>query len=149
MKTYQELFEAKKRIPNNKVLIMRDPLEDDPDWSGNGDVHSIVIPKNMIAKIFERNADLWEGWDNGTEFEGYDVKDFAKELQKATPKAKSWVSGWLEGYYVKKPWPGLAIPNDDMFEWSAVKSGELSDMTGIKKNEMFILDKYDPDIIKS
>ena len=146
MKTYQELFEAKQRIPNNKVLIMRDPLEDDPDWSGNGDLNSITIPKNMIAKIFERNPPLFEGWED--EWEGYDVKDFAKEMQKATPKAKSFVANW-ECDYVKKPWPGLLIPNHGGFEWSAVKSGELSDMMTIKKNEMFILDKYDPDIIKT
>ena len=143
MKTYQELFEAKKRIPNNKVLIMREPLEDDPDWVGTGELNSICIPKNMIAKIFERNPLTFEGWEN--EFEGYDVKDFAKEIQKATPKAKSYMKN-MECEYVKKPWPGLLIPCHGEIEWSAVKSGELSDMMEIKKNEMFILDKYEAGI---
>ena len=135
MKTYQELFEAKKKIPSNKALVVAD--EDT--------ISKMDIPQNMIAKILVRDAPLWEGWDDPMiekhlKFKFEDVNDYANQMQKATPNAKKYAQ-FVEWEYITKPFKGLGFPMwqagfDGM---SAIKSGEYSHMTGVKKNEMFVI----------
>ena len=103
------------------------------------------IPQNMIAKILVRDAPLWEGWDDPMiekhlKFKFEDVNDYANQMQKATPNAKKYAQ-FVEWEYITKPFKGLGFPmwQADFDGMSAIKSGEYTDMTGIKKNEMFVI----------
>ena len=127
MKTYQELFEAK--IPNNKIIVAKD--EDQ--------IAGCIIPQPIIAKVLAREPDFVEGWDD--EFD--DVKEYAKEMQKATPRAKKYAQ-YVEWEYVKEPVKGIALPiyQVDM-DMRDVKSGELSDFLGVKKNDIHVIDVED------
>ena len=137
MKTYQELFEAKKRIPSNKVLVVADEGED-------GYVQSMDVPQKMIAKILLREGYAFDGWDDPMiekhlKFKFEDVNDYANQMQKATPNAKKYAQ-FVEWEYITKPFKGLGFPIwQGGLEVSSIKSGELSDATGVKKNEMFVI----------
>ena len=127
MKTYQELFEVK--IPNNKIIVAKD--EDQ--------IAGCIIPQPIIAKVLAQDGDLLQGWDD--EFD--DVKEYAKEMQKATPRAKKFASMY-EYEYVKDPVKGLALPiyQADM-DMRDVKGGHLADMLGVKKNDIHVIDVED------
>lgn len=135
MKTYKELSEAKKRIPSNKVVVVAD--EDS--------ISSMGIPQNMIAKILLREGYAFDGWDDPMiekhlKFKFEDVNDYAKQMQKATPNAKKYAQ-FVEWEYIKHPYKGLGFPmwQADFDGTSAIKSGEFTDATGVKKNEMVVI----------
>ena len=123
MKTYQQLFEAKK-IPSNKVLVVIDKEDDE--------YYHMVIPQNMIGKILVRDPDLLQGWDE----EWDDIKEFAKDVQKGSPKAKNYFKDWGISYFNGNP-KGLHIPLDEV-DIDSIK--DLADQMELKKNEMFIVD---------